>query len=55
MKPETQIKRLKKEIKELESILRNKSYEICIKNVEIAELEKKLCLALGFIDMLGKK
>jgi hypothetical protein len=55
MKPETEIKKLNKEIKELEAVIRDKSFEICNKNIEIAELERKLCIALNFIEIAGKR
>ena len=55
MKINSQIKQLNKELREVKGQLDEKTMEILDKNIEIAQLERKLFIALRFITLAGKK
>jgi len=55
MKINSQIKQLNKEIREVKGQLDEKTMEILDKNIEIAQLERKLFIALRFITLAGEK
>ncbi len=55
MKINSQIKQLNKELREVKGQLDEKTMEILNKNIEIAQLERKLFIALRFITLAGKK
>jgi len=55
MKINSQINQLNKELKEVKGQLDEKTMEILDKNIEIAQLERKLFIALRFITLAGEK
>ena len=55
MKINSQIKQLNKELREVKGQLDEKTMEILDKNIEIAQLERKLFIALRFITLAGEK
>lgn len=55
MKIDRQIKQLNKELREVNGKLDEKTMEVLDKNIEIAQLERKLFIALRFITLASSR